>query len=327
MTPERQTDLVLLYLGGSNSSERGVAYPVVLRNEGTGTFWDVDVRVTHDGEETDRKVVRQVRPQSEAEPVSLLIPAKFCDEGTPGVGLRPLGKVVAEALVKSEAVASVDLPGGTTEAEIDRVPRTAEEVDALLRTRPEGWGYLLFASVLRQRMDALEPKYRDHELRFTKPQAGPTLTGSDATDFLSHAFREAREMVGNNFARVFSVEAQEKAFGAGDADRIEHLATRVIDIYESLLDWPARVRGTPMEDEFTHARELSSRFVDLPIEQFRDFVSRTVEELDLLPSRLREATSETTINLTLTLTLEIEDGLEHELDAELKRLEALYDSY
>jgi len=78
----RQTDLVLLYRGGSSSSTNGVAYPVVLRNKGVGTFWDVELRAAHDGEETDRQVVRQIGPQSESE----RFPSRFCDEGTPGIG-------------------------------------------------------------------------------------------------------------------------------------------------------------------------------------------------------------------------------------------------
>ena len=53
----RRTDLVLLYRGGWSSSPRGVEYPVVLRNTGVGTFWDVALRMTHDGEETDRKAI------------------------------------------------------------------------------------------------------------------------------------------------------------------------------------------------------------------------------------------------------------------------------
>jgi hypothetical protein len=38
---------------------------------------------------------------------------------------------------------------------IDRVPRTGEEEALLLATRPAGWEYLLFASVLRRRRDCL----------------------------------------------------------------------------------------------------------------------------------------------------------------------------
>jgi hypothetical protein len=320
----RQTDLVLFYRGGSSSSDRGVAFPVVLRNTGVGTFWDIVLRTTHDGEETDRKVVARLGPQSETERTFLLIPARFCDRGTPGVGLRPRGQAVAEALVDEEIVTSVDLPGGTVEPEIDRVPRTTDDEAILLRVRPDGWEYLLFASVLRRRMDALEPKYRDHELRFARPAQGSRLTEHDAMAFLTAAFGEAGVLVGN-VNRVLDKAAQERAFGPlgepGDAAQIEHLAERLIDVYESLIDWAARLRGTRADDEFERAIELASRFVDLPIQQFREFVERVVTEMDRLPALLR---ADEPVRLTLTLEVSIEEGVEEELHDELERLEGTY---
>jgi hypothetical protein len=320
----RQTDLVLFYRGGWSSSDRGVAFPVVLRNTGVGTFWDIVLRTTHDGEETDRKVIARLGPQSETEKTFLLIPARFCDRGTPGVGLRPLGRAVAEALVDDEVVASVDLPGGTVEPEIDAVPRTTDEEATLLRVRPDGWEYLLFASVLRRRMNALERKYRDHELRFARPTQGSRLTEPDAMAFLTAAFGEAGVLVGN-VNRVLDTAAQERAFGppgeSGDAVQIEHLAERLIDVYESLIDWAARLRGTQVDDEFERALELASRFVDLPIQQFRDFVNRVVAEMDRVPALLR--TNEP-VRLSLTLVVSIEEGLEAELQDELERLAGIY---
>jgi hypothetical protein len=324
----RQTDLVLLYRGGSSSSERGVEYPVVLRNTGVGTFWDIALRATHDGEETDRKIIARLGPESETDQTFLLIPARFCDQGTPGVGLRPRGHAMAEALVDDELVASVDLPGGAAEPEIDRVPRTAEEEAALLRTRPEGWEYLLFASVLRREMDALEPKFRDHELRFAPPAVGPRLVASDASSLLQSAFRESIELM-ENFNRLFDPAAHERAFGQpgqpGDAARLEHLASRIIDVYEALLDWGSRVRQAPLAEEFTRAAELASRFVDRPIQQFRDFVDEVVAEVDRLPAALRAESSEP-VKVAVTLTLSIDDGLEQELADELRRLEEAYES-
>jgi hypothetical protein len=320
----RQTDLVLLYRGGSSSSTRGVAFPIVLRNTGVGTFWDITLRTTHDGEETDRHVIARLGPQSETDQILLLVPARLCDQGTPGTGLRPRGQALAEALVDDEIVASVDLPGGAVEAEVQRVPRTADEEATLLRVRPDAWEFLLFASVLRQRLDALEPKYRDHQLRFARPAPGSRLSEFDAMAFLGAAFGEARVLVGN-VNRVLDGAAQERAFGPlgepGDAVQIEHLGARLIDVYESLLDWAARLRGAAVDEDFEHAIELASRFVDLPIHQFRDFVDRVVATTDEIPALLR---ADKPVRLTLTLEVSIEEGLEAELHGELDRLRSLY---
>jgi hypothetical protein len=175
-------------------------------------------------------------------------------------------------------------------------------------------------------MDALESKYRDHQLRFVRPLHGSKLRNSDVTEFLGSAFSDARVLM-DNFNRVFDQAAQERAFGApgepGDPIEIDHLASRMIDVYEGLIDWAARVRATSVDEHFDQVVELSSRFVDQPIQQFRDFVDRVVAETDQLPAALSGDSPEP-IELTLTITLSIEDGLEDELDGELRRLEAMY---
>lgn len=323
----RRTDLVLLHRGGTSSSDKGVAYAVVLRNTGGGTFWDVDIRLTHDGEETDRKTVHRVEPQSESGQLFLLVPARLCDEGTPGVGLRPLGHVAFEALIDDEVVATGHPLEQAPEPESERVPRTPEEEAVLVRTRPPGWEYLLFASVLLRRMNALEPKYRDHQLRLARTELGSKFRGSEAMARLSSGFGESRVLL-DNFNRVFDQAAQVRAFGVpgepGDPVQIEHLGSRLIDVYEGLLDWAARTRGALVDDEFKRAVELSSRFVDLPIEQFRDFVDHVVTETDRIPAILR-AESEKPVALDFTITLSIEDGLEEELAIELRRLEEIYE--
>jgi hypothetical protein len=325
----RTTDLTVLYRGGANSGGNGVAYPVVLRNPGVGTFWDVALRVTHDGEETERKVIHRVGPESETDPLFLLIPSRLCDDGAPGVGRRPLGRVVFEALLDGQLVASAELPGTkpeepeVQEPTIDHVPRSPEEEAELLRDRPGGWEYLLFASVLRRQMDALEPKYSDHELRYARPWDGPVLEAGDAIGFLRKAFNEASMLI-ENFNRLFDPAAHERAFGAsgkpGDPVRITHLAERIIDVYEAMIEWAARLRGAAVEEDFRHAVDLASQFVDLAIQAFRDFVARLVAEVDRLPTLLREETP-APITITLTLVLEIDDDVQAQFYKELRRLE------
>lgn len=321
----RQTDLEVLHRGGTSSSEQGVAYAVTLRNRGVGTFWDVGVRVLHDGEETDRHLMPHVGAQTETDQFFFVVPARFCDQGRPGVGRRPLGRITFEALVDGEVVAIGEPLGQPPEPQIDRVPRTPEEEAALVRSRPEGWEYLLFASVLRRQMDALEPKYRDHQLRFARPAHGSKLPGEDAIAFLSSAFGESLLLM-DNFNRVFEQAAHERAFGApgepGDPVQIEHLGTRLIDVYGDLLDWAARVRATPVDEEFKRALDISSRFVDQPIEQFREFVDQVVTEMDRVPAMIQAETPEL-IRLDFNITLSIEDGLEEQLAEELRRLDEL----
>ena len=208
------------------------------------------------------------------------------------------------------------------ETEIDRVPRTPAEEAALLRGRPSGWEHLLFAALLRRQMEALEAKYRDHEMRYAEPVPGPVLDDEQATAFLGSAFDHVRALLAN-VDRVMAADVHERAFGppgkGGDAARIEHVAGRLIDVYEGMLDWAARIRGTLLPQRFERARELSCSFVDGPIRQFREFVDHAVTEIDRVPALLRAGT--TPITMTLTLTLSTEEGLVDELVRELERLQ------
>lgn len=324
----RQTDLRLLYHGASSSSGRGVEYPVVLRNTGTGTFWDMDLRASHDGEETDRKTVRRLGPESETDPIFLLIPARLCDEGRPAVGLLPLGHVVFEAVDNGEVVASVELPRATPENQpefIHRVPRTTQQEAELLRIRPDAWEYLLYASVLRRKMDELEPKYRDHELRFARRTGGRVLEGGEALRYLGDAFGDASANI-ENVSRVFDPATLERAFGPlgtpGDPILITHLGERVIEIYDGLLDWAATLRGLPVPDEFERVVELSSSFADAPIRQFREFVAEIVDVVDRIPSIVAAASE--TPKIELSLIVSVDPVTEANLDREFKRLEALF---
>lgn len=206
--------------------------------------------------------------------------------------------------------------------EIERVPRSADEEAALLRAKPPAWEYLLFAAVLHRKVQRLEPKYRDHEMRFVRPN-GSSFDDGEALGNLSQAFSNVRMMTGN-VERVFSPHAQEFAFGplgeSGDADRIEHLGERLIEIYEYYLDWAADLRGTTVPDEYQTVIDISSTFVDGPIRQFRAFIEEFVADADRLPERLR---NNETIELTKSLVVEIEGNVEERLAVEFGRLERL----
>src|SRR5262245_34038116 len=59
----------------------------------------------------------------------------------------------------------------------DRVARTASEELHLLRTRPPGWEYLYYGAVLLRRMNELEPRWQEHEMRIRRPGGEGTKRG------------------------------------------------------------------------------------------------------------------------------------------------------
>jgi hypothetical protein len=190
--------------------------------------------------------------------------------------------------------------------------------------KPPGWEYLLFAATLRRRMDALEPAYRDHSVGYAAP-GGPRVRWDVAGDYLRDAFATASSLAGN-VDRLLSPESQERVFGKegepGDAEGIDHLATRVIDVYGALLHWAAELRSAVVPEHFERATEIAISFIELPIEQFRQWVDTVVSEIDRLPALLRQGEPDDgeTIVLNLTLTIAMAEGVVDDFNDELERV-------
>jgi hypothetical protein len=206
-----------------------------------------------------------------------------------------------------------------------RTPRTPEEMAELLRTQPSGWEYLLYAGVLLEGRQALEDKYRDHDVGFA-PTGGPHVDEHGAIKRLQEAFREA-EGFGTRVERLLDPTAQERAFGApgepGDTERIKHLGRRLVDVYESMLDWAADLRTVHVPEEFRHAFELAARMIDQPLKEFRDFIDRLVSVMDGLAAQLAEPDTEP-IEIELELRLSIDECVAGAFHTELERLQEIY---
>lgn len=199
-------------------------------------------------------------------------------------------------------------------------PRNHEQIHQLLDERPPGWEYLLFGGVLRQGMDELALAWRDCQLRL--PSAPYRRLGEDeVAGFLSEAFGRLSWII-EPLSRVF--EAQEDAFGKpgepGDEQLIEHFAGWIISVYRQLLDWAGAVRSADPPEELRKAVELSAHGADAPIQAIREFVDRTVAQLERIPEHLArpEEEREDGLHLELTLTLSADDALLDEAVAELQ---------
>ena len=112
------------------------------------------------------------------------------------------------------------------------VPRTPAQQQRRLATRPTGWEYLLFAGVLVQGKEFLEPKWRDHQLQYVHA-IGIALDNEQAIAFAKKAFNEIQGYTGN-VERIFDSQLKESAFGAvgqsGDPASIEYLGQRLLTI-------------------------------------------------------------------------------------------------
>lgn len=264
----------------------------------------------------------QARALSELGPY--LLPVRFDDSVLPG--LRPTVSYLEASRLSPDQLAQLimdklaDTPGTSSPPPaIMGVPRTPEEQRQLLAQRPPGWEYMLYASVLLARRSALEEKWRDNEIRYAR-RTGTYMDFRAAIDYLSPALEDAG-MIVKQINRVLGPDAQEAAFGAvgqaGDPARIEHLATRLMAVYEELLDWAAGVRGLGVPKELQDALELTARLTEFPTRQIREFVDYYVAEVEQIPERLQLGEP---VRLEMTLKIDMDDEVLSAYKEELDRL-------
>jgi TIR domain len=240
-----------------------------------------------------------------------LLPVRFDDSVLPG--LRPTVSYINGIHVTPQQLASLvldklaDAPGTISPAQlVVSIPRTPQEQHHLLTQRPPAWEYLFYASVLLQHRASVDEKWRDHEIRYA-PRNGKHIDNQGVINYLSSAADEASAIV-EGINLVLNSDAQELAFGApgeaGNPEKIEHLATRLIGIYEELLDWARNLRGISVSNDLRNTFELTARLVDLPIKQIRDMVDNYAAQVQQIPERLHRRES---VHLEMTLKIDMDD--------------------
>ncbi|MDH6217606.1 toll/interleukin-1 receptor domain-containing protein [Streptomyces pseudovenezuelae] len=268
----------------------------------------------------------QARAFTEEDPYFL--PVRLDDSELPG--LRPtIGYIDARSTSQEQLVALVrqkvsGAPGATNpEPKILRVPRTPDQQRELLAQRPPGWEYLFYAGVLWQRRNALEAKWRDHELGYGT-RTGRHYDLSQVFMFLQNSLDDLAAGP-KNILKVLTPEAQLRAFGAmgepGNAELIEHIATRLVGMYEQMMDVASTLRGAGVPEELREVVEATARLADQPLQEIRDFIDRFVAEADPIPERLAEGQHlEIEMSLTMTIDPEALERQSNEMDIARVRL-------
>jgi TIR domain len=266
----------------------------------------------------------QARALTEVGPY--LLPVRLDDSELPG--LRPtVGYVDARNTSVERLVWLIEqklsaAPGvASSQQPLLRSPRTAEQKRELLAQRPECWEYLLYAGVLWQCREALEPKWRDHELGYGR-RTGGYLDDRQAPSFISHAANDLAAC-SHNVVRMLDMDAQQRAFGTADhpADSalIEHIATRFVEGYEEMLDVAARLRGAGVSNDLRPLMEAAAHLTDTPLREIRDFIDQFVADTDKVPELL-SAPGDETITVRLSLVLTSDDTAQKRFEGELKRV-------
>jgi hypothetical protein len=148
------------------------------------------------------------------------------------------------------------------------------------------------------------------------------LSDDEIGPFMKGALSELAG-IASNIERILDDKAKERAFGPdgvpGDPVHIEHLGQRLLELYESLLDWSANIRGTPTSDEFSRAFELLALHSDHCIGELRAFIDKYAEQIVPLSKPRTDPNSEPIV-ITMTITFAIDKHVSREFGREVKRL-------
>lgn len=197
-----------------------------------------------------------------------------------------------------------------------RVPRTDTEFATLLGERPSGWEYLAFAYWLQVGIESRQDAFNDHRLKFALP--ADHLANESLLDFSQT--QAARMMaLAQMFEDLLLGPAQRAAFGepgtSGDPELIRHLASRMIAIYQALLDWSHRIRSTTTSgDEGRELLRALADYADQPIEAVRTFSMDFVEDMNTMSARIAAGenivmTMEIKFDIPDTVTMRYEEAL------------------
>lgn len=264
----------------------------------------------------------QARALSELGPY--LLPVRFDDSILPG--LRPTVSYIEATKVTPTQLAQMildklkDVPGSVSpEPMITVVPRTSDERRKLLAQRPFAWEYLLYASVLLERRAAIEDKWRDNEIRYAR-KTGTVMDDATAIRYLSAATQQVG-LIASGITRVFDSDAQVAAFGdpesPADPERIEHLAVRLIGVYEEFLDWARDLRSISVSGELQEVFELAARIADRPARRIREFVDSLVVSVEAVPGQMQD---DEVREIRMTVTLDADPDVISAYRKKLKRV-------
>lgn len=199
------------------------------------------------------------------------------------------------------------------------VPRTPEELSRIISERPRGWEYLLFAGALILELEPLESRYEDYKLGYA-PRLGITVYESQFREYLQIQLGELRVLV-DNFTRIFNTETLAPAFGppgeAGDPAKLLHMAKRMMRLYDELLTWVERLRGTSIPSEYQRLTRILASFADQPIEEIRRFVDEYAANTELI---MQAISDDMPISITHNVRFDIPNDITDAFSKEIDRL-------
>jgi len=202
------------------------------------------------------------------------------------------------------------------------MPRTPAHLVDMLDVRPPGWEQMAFGAGLWIGMADQGSGYRNYRQRHARRRTGRRLEPQTSLSHLADELARGGSL-GESIMGILSDERQERAFGLpgepGSVDAIRDMAREMINLYATLVDWSASLRGTRARIRHKRAYRAAARLMDGPVQQLRQFVAALAMQLDQVPGHATSGDPRP-LNIVLSVTLSIRDEDQASLDRALARL-------
>jgi hypothetical protein len=181
---------------------------------------------------------------------------------------------------------------------------------------------LLFAQVLSDEIASHSSKRLDAELGISFGEPASLEELHDVTSWISSRFGWITTTVEqlSMALNVGFIKAVGESGEPEDLKRIVHLAKRIGDGYEQLLDWKLQFLRVSCGDEFETLMKLVSEFSSNAIQEVEEFSANLYSTIESHIKNIDSYEKKTVVTITLTLTVPDTEPFSEELS----RLGALY---
>ncbi|MFD6107435.1 TIR domain-containing protein [Nocardia salmonicida] len=190
-----------------------------------------------------------------------------------------------------------------------KIANTARELQELIAVRPPAWEYLVWASAIRQGVNALADLRRDHDLGYGTPSGRRVRDKTELMAAVSDVLDDLNQVV-ENANKIISGDAFQAAVGApgvaGDLDRIIHVAQRFVDVYGGLIRIGTDLWGTSIRSEWAGVLDAAGHLTDMPLRGFDAFFEEMFPLVESLPTRLETGEN---IEINLVVRVHMDDDL------------------
>ena len=187
---------------------------------------------------------------------------------------------------------------------------------------PKGWEYLLFAQILNDQVRSYHSKRLDTELGIS---FGEPIKLDDSDDvipwvlsrfnWMSNTIEQLSKALNTGF-----IKATGELGEPGDIQRITHLAIRIGNGYEQLLDWNLQFSRVNVDEKFEFLISSTSNFALNPISEIEEFAFNLYNNVENFIANLDSYDKDNSPSMTLTLTVPDPS----DIIAEIKRLNPNY---